>query len=244
MIDWLRHAGTASGAAPVIELGSASLPVEIRRHARARRMTMRLAPDCRAVRITLPRWGRTQDALAFAASRRDWLEAQLRHHEPRRTIGPGETIAFRGGMLLIDWAPTNRRNPVLAGDRLICGGPPEHLSSRVQRWLEQQALSLMTEDLACYCDKAGLAVPNLRLSRAQRRWGSCSSRGAVRINWRLVQAPDAVRRSVVAHEVAHLVHFDHGPRFHALLADLFGEGLAEADDWLRRKGRSLYATFG
>lgn len=244
MIDWLRRASVSPAADPVLDFGAVSLPVEIRRHARARRMTMRLAPDGQAVRITLPRWGRTEDALAFATSRRDWLEAQLRSHAPRREIAPGEAVAFRGRQLRIDWAPTNRRNPVLAGDQLVCGGPVDHLPARVQRWLERQALALMTEDLAFYCDRAGLAAPDLRLSRAQRRWGSCSSQGTVRINWRLIQAPDGVRRSVVAHEVAHLVHFDHSAQFHTLLADLFGEELAEADAWLRREGRTLYTAFG
>ena len=57
-------------------------------------------------------------------------------------------------------------------------------------------------------------------------------------------APDFVRRSVVAHEVAHLVHFDHSPRFHALLAALFEGDLAAANRWLKREGRSLYAPFG
>jgi predicted metal-dependent hydrolase len=53
-----------------------------------------------------------------------------------------------------------------------------------------------------------------------------------------------VRRSVVAHEVAHLVHFDHGPRFRTLLGDLFEGDLAAADLWLKREGRSLYLPFG
>lgn len=57
-------------------------------------------------------------------------------------------------------------------------------------------------------------------------------------------APDFVRRSVVAHEVAHLDHFDHSPRFHARLAELFEGEIAEANRWLRREGRSLYAAFG
>ncbi|MFX8347067.1 M48 family metallopeptidase, partial [Acinetobacter baumannii] len=79
---------------------------------------------------------------------------------------------------------------------------------------------------------------------AQRRWGSCSARGAVRLNWRLVMAPDWVRRSVVAHEVAHLIHFDHSPRFHALLGQLFEGDIAAANHWLKRHGRSLYAPLG
>jgi len=66
----------------------------------------------------------------------------------------------------------------------------------------------------------------------------------VRINWRLIMAPDMVRRSVVAHEVAHLAHFDHSPRFKAHLGSLFEGDLAEADRWLKREGRSLYAHFG
>ena len=82
------------------------------------------------------------------------------------------------------------------------------------------------------------------VTRAKRRWGSCSSEGVLRLNWRLVQAPDAVRRSVVAHEVAHLVHFDHSPAFHALLRRLFEDDLHAANQWLSRNGRTLYSSFG
>ena len=57
-------------------------------------------------------------------------------------------------------------------------------------------------------------------------------------------APDFVRRSVVAHEVAHLLQFDHSPRFHAALAALYEGDLAAADRWLKQHGRGLYAPFG
>ena len=66
----------------------------------------------------------------------------------------------------------------------------------------------------------------------------------MRINWRLVMAPDAVRRSVVAHEVAHLLHFDHGPAFKAALAAIYDGDLAASDRWLKAHGRTLYAAFG
>jgi predicted metal-dependent hydrolase len=127
---------------------------------------------------------------------------------------------------------------------LRIGGPEEGLAPRLRRWLESEARRLLEDDLAFYCARAGHAAPPLRLSRAQRRWGSCSDRQAIRINWRLVQAPDAVRRSVVAHEVAHLTHFDHSPAFHAWLGELFEGDLRAADGWLKAHGRSLYAAFG
>ncbi len=82
------------------------------------------------------------------------------------------------------------------------------------------------------------------LSRATRRWGSCAHDGTIRLNWRLVMAPDSVRRSVVAHEVAHLLHMDHSPRFHAALNALFENDIDVANQWLKREGRSLYVPFG
>ena len=153
-------------------------------------------------------------------------------------------MRYRGAELAIDWDQVYPRKTFLEDDRVRIGGPEANLGARLQRWLESEAQRLLEDDLAFYCARAGHEAPPLRLSRAQRRWGSCSDRKAIRINWRLIQAPDFVRRSVVAHEVAHLTHFDHSPAFHALLAALFEGDVKAADRWLRAEGRSLYATFG
>lgn len=244
MIDWLLGASARRDADPSIALGDTRLPLAIRRHPRATRLTMRLAPDGSEVRITMPRWGRTADAVAFAESRADWLAGQVRAVPTASPPAPGGALAFRGRQVQIAWATNHRRTPQLDGDTLAVGGPPDTLQPRLRRWLEGQALALFADDLAFYCARAGLPLPDLRLSRATRRWGSCSGKGCIRLNWRLVQAPDAVRRSVVAHEVAHLIHFDHSPAFHARLAQIYDADLASADRWLKREGRGLYAAFG
>ena len=134
-------------------------------------------------------------------------------------------------------------DPTVEDFMLLEGGPHDTLARRLQRWLEQESLRLFAEDAADYCARRQLAPAPVRLSRARKRWGSCSSEGVLRLNWRLVQAPDAIRRSVVAHEVAHLVHFDHSPAFHALLARLYEGDIAQANRWLSAHGRELYAAF-
>ena len=240
MIDWLRK----EISDPAIEIDGRTLPIAIRRHARARRMTMRLAPDGSEVRVTLPPYGRTRDALVFAEARREWIADQLGAVPEAMPVEPGGFISWRGRDLAIAWDAAAPRKPSVRGDTLLLGGPRDGLDRRVQRWLEAEALRLMGEDLPHYCRRADLPVPQLRLSRARRRWGSCSGKGCIRMNWRLVQAPDHVRRSVVAHEVAHLVHFDHSPAFHALLAELFEDDIRPADRWLKEHGRALYAQFG
>lgn len=241
MLDWLRR---DARSAPTVAVAGRELPVEIRRHAQARRLTMRLAPDGGAVRITMPTWGRTADALAFAEMRRDWLARQIAAIPETVAATPHTAIPFRGDMLNIEHDPRARRAPAAMDGVIRLGGPVDGVPQRLQRWLEQEARGLMDADLAHYCQRLGRAPARLQLSRAQRRWGSCSASGVIRINWRLVMAPDAIRRSVVAHEVAHLAHFDHGPRFHALLADLFEGDLPAADRWLKAEGRALYRWFG
>ena len=241
MLDWLKR---PAFEAPSLTLAGRTLPVEVRRLAHARRLTLRLAPDGSAVRVTIPRWAPTAEALAFARSRAEWLEAQLARLPEPSALLPGGVIAWRGTPRALIHRPDGARRVRLLDDELHLGGPTESLASRLRRWMQAEARQLFATDLADYAPRAGVPLPALALSNAQRRWGSCSATGIVRLNWRLGMAPDAVRRSVVAHEVAHLVHFDHSPRFHALLDTLYEDEIEAANRWLKRHGRSLYAPLG
>lgn len=245
MIDWLKRAHIE----PELDLNGVTVPITIKRHRTAKRLTLRLAPDGSEVRITLPHWARAAEAIAFAHARAAWLAEQHAKVPERAEPEPGSELQFRGDTVAIAWDEAFPRKPVLEGNAVKIGGPKARLATRLQRWLEGEALGLFERDIADYTSAAALDPVPVGLSRAQRRWGSCSDGGAagakrIRINWRLVQAPDAVRRSVVAHEVAHLVHFDHSPAFHALLGDIYEGDIKAADRWLKANGRSLYSAFG
>lgn len=240
MLDWLRPGNQE----PAVEVNGVMLPITIKRHPTAKRVVLRIAPDGKEARVTLPKWGRTADAIAFANSRVDWLARQIEALPKAAPPAPGGSLRYCGQDLAIDWRPDAPRKPKLEQATIWIGGPSESLVPRLQRWLEKEALRFMADDLDHFCTIAGVALPRLSLSRAHRRWGSCSTSGTVRINWRLVQAPENIRRSVVAHEVAHLVHFDHGPEFYAVLDRIFDGDLAAANLWLKNEGRSLYAAFG
>ena len=240
MIDWLRRPALD----PDITVGDKRLPIVLKRLHNARRLTLRLAPDGSEVRVTLPAWADAREAIAFAHARSEWLAGQIAKLPERAAPEPGGALCYRGNTLTLAWDPAAPRRPAIEGTALRVGGPQAGLETRLRRWLEAEALRLCEADMREYCAAAGLDPVPIGLTRAQRRWGSCSDRSRIRINWRLVQAPDHVRRSVVAHEVAHLVHFDHSPAFHALLARIFEGEIALADRWLKEHGRGLYAAFG
>lgn len=254
MIDWLRRSPRDADASAKsihpqtvqrsVQVGGRELPLVIRRLRHARRMTLRLSPDGSEVRVSIPSWGRVGDAEAFAKDRAPWLARQADALPQAEAIEPGKTLPFRGESLIVTWDQTAFRRPVVDDGQIVIGGPQDSLPRRLRRWLEGEALRLSGEDLAHYCAQAGQSVPSLALSRAQRRWGSCAADGSIRINWRLVMAPDFVRQSVVAHEVAHLVHFDHSLAFYGVLHEIFGGPVDEANRWLKAHGRGLYRHFG
>ncbi|WP_423141082.1 M48 family metallopeptidase [Parablastomonas sp. CN1-191] len=246
MIDWLRPSRPVprNPAPTTLDVAGRTLPVILKRDARARRIVMRLGPDGASLRLTLPRWGSAGEALAFARSRTGWIAAQLAAVPAFVAIADGTRIPYLGRELTLRHDLARRRLPAIEGDALVVGGAGESLAPRLERWLRTEARRLIEGDLAHYSARAGLPPGRLLLSSARRRWGSCAPDGTIRLNWRLVMAPEAVRRSVVAHEVAHRLHFDHSPAFHAALAAIYDDDLRAADRWLKARGRTLYAPFG
>ena len=97
----------------------------------------------------------------------------------------------------------------------------------------------MSREVAGFAATAGVTARSVSVGDAGSRWGSCTSQDRIRLSWRLILAPPQARRYVVAHEVAHLKHLNHGPEFKALEARLLGPGVAEAKAVLRRVGPRL-----
>lgn len=216
----------------------------IRRHARARNIRLRTDPAKGALLLTVPGHARLGEAIAFARAQADWIEASFAKAGSGVPMEPGALIPYRGTQHRVDWDARHGRKVIAAKDVIRLGGARDSVEARLTRWLKAEAKRLCAADLADYCARAGAPVPALAISNAARRWGSCSANGTIRINWRLVMAPDEVRRSVVAHEVAHLKHMNHSADFYAWLDHLFEDDRKTADRWLKAHGRGLYLVGG
>ena len=220
--------------------GATSATLTVRPSARARVMRLRVDPRTGAVVLTLPRRMSKRRALEWASEQRAWVEAALAAIEPPEAILPGAEVPLHSIPHPIDWSPERPRTPRVEGGRILVGGPIETLQSRILRWLKREALTRLSEETAHYAAKAGVAVDRVGIGDPVSRWGSCSSSGAIRYSWRLILAPEFVRRATVAHEVAHRVHMNHGPAFHALVERLFDADPKPARLWLRREGARLH----
>ncbi len=173
-------------------------------------------------------------------SKRSWIETELARLPVSRPIAPGSEIPFEGRMHRIDWCEGQPRAVRLDGNALRLGGPRETVESRIVRWMRSEALSRLDGETRAMADKAQVSVTRVTVGDPRSRWGSCSTTGAIRYSWRLVLAPVDVREATVAHEVAHRLHMNHSPAFHAAVRDLLGRDPSPEREWLRANGAALY----
>lgn len=212
----------------------------LRVNPRARVMRLRVDQRTGTVLLTIPRRVSQRRALDWAAGQRQWIEEALSAVEPIVPLEPGATVPIEGEPHLIDWEAARPRRIEVQDGRLIAGGPIEGLEARVLRWLQARARQVLTEETRFYATRAGRSVSRVSIGDPVSRWGSCSASGSIRYSWRLILAPAFVRRATVAHEVAHLVHMNHGREFHALVGSLLGDDPRRARLWLRREGAALH----
>lgn len=214
--------------------------LSIIRSPRARQMRLVVDPRDGAVKLTLPKRAALGSALTWAETKRGWIEAQLEKLPSAVTIANGTSLMIGDQILTIDWHETHPRNPVQIDNCLRIGGPADLLRGRVIRWLQREAKAVLATETKQMAARIGVRAGSVGVGDPVSRWGSCASSGNIRYSWRLILAPSFVRRATVAHEVAHLVHMNHAPAFHALVAEILGEDPALARRWLRAHGTNLH----
>jgi predicted metal-dependent hydrolase len=230
---WTKRAATE----PLVFGGQ---PLDVRRSSRARSMRLSIDQRSRAVRLTLPARAALAPALAWAETRRGWAEAQLARLPAPQPIVPGMLLMLGGDDVRLDWKFDYSRVPRRVGGALQIGGPLDTLGPRLLRYLKAEAKARLAAETRLLAAEAGVTISAVGVGDPVSRWGSCSASGAVRYSWRLILAPGFVRQAIVAHEVAHRVHMNHGKAFHALADQLTDGDPKAAHHWLRAHGSALH----
>ncbi len=223
----------------LLSLPGLAWPVELRPHPRARSVRLRIDEGRGLLLLTCPKRMSRRAALDWASKQSEWVEAHLAAIDPAEPFAPGATIPIEGCPVRLHWDPAMPRTPLLANGVLGCGGPAGAFSARIERYLRDMARDRLSAATADAARRAGVTVRSVSVGNASSRWGSCSASGAIRYSWRIILAPPHLLNWLVAHEVAHRCHMNHGPKFRALEAELYGGDVGSARTELRALGPRL-----
>jgi predicted metal-dependent hydrolase len=214
-----------------ISLAGREIPLFVRRNRHARRVVLRIDVEAGGIALTLP--GRTAlaEGLALAHERADWVIRCLDKLPARIPFADGATLPLLGSDTTIRHAPDTRHGVVYRDGELIVSGAREHLARRTGDWLKREAKREIARRAQPMAERIERTIAGLTVRDTRSRWGSCTPDGKLSFCWRLILTPEWVLDYVVAHEVAHLAHLNHGPKFWATVKAL-GVNPEQARAWL------------
>lgn len=235
-----------------IHIDGRAVPVTVRHNPRAKRMIVRVDLAAGSVQVTAPSRRSVGKALLFAREQRDWIAERLDRVPPPVPFRNGAHIPYRGKEHVIRYVGARRedameRGPVWRVRSIDTGGLPEirvtghpdFVQRRVTDWLKGKARDELNERALFYAEQFGVRPSRITVRDTTTRWGSCSPSRALSFSWRLILAPSYVLEYVAAHEVAHIRHMNHGPRFWSLVEEAI-PNYEPAKRWLELNGPGLH----
>ncbi|MHA7971090.1 M48 family metallopeptidase [Rhizobium sp. CAU 1783] len=235
---------TPTTSSRVLDVSGREMPLVVRSNPRATRITLRIEPGGRGLKMTVPPGLKDREIADFLDRHRGWLESRLAKFSADKHLADGGEILLRGvsyriihsGQLRgLTEAIDSEVGPVLS-----VSGMEEHLGRRIATFLKKEARRDLEGLVAVHARAVGKPVKSLTLKDTRSRWGSCSWDGALSFSWRIVMAPPPVIDYLAAHEVAHLREMNHGPAFWSLCHELCPH-METAKAWLKRHGTQLHA---
>ncbi len=229
-------------AADWIQVGERQVPLRLVHNERARRYILRLAADGTA-RVTIPRGGNAAAAVTFARKHQPWIERQLLRRSTEavrpRDWPPGTVVLVRGEPQTLALVEVRGAVVAILGDWVIpLRTGASDLRPTIERHLWRLAARELPPRVFELATLHGLTVGRVTVRNQRSRWGSCSRRGTISLNWRIIQAPVFVRDYLILHELMHLRHMNHSVRFWQAVQAVCPD-YEVAEDWLKRHASLL-----
>jgi len=218
------------------------IPMTVIRNHRARRYLLRLRPDGTA-RLTIPVRGSVVEGRRFAVRNTEWLARQLARLQAN-PVKPmqwfvGTEILFRGEMVRLEAGVYgNTRTVQFGNERIKVPEVSSDLRSRVIKHLWKLAAAELPPRVIELAAAHRLNVRRVTVRNQRTRWGSCSKRGTISLNWKLVQAPPFVRDYIILHELMHFRQMNHSARFWREVEGVCPE-YKSAERWLKQNSALL-----
>jgi predicted metal-dependent hydrolase len=149
-----------------------------------------------------------------------------------RKLKSGDSVPYLGRRLKVieRFSPRSPESVTLKATRIVvnAGSQDGRLNELVKGWYRLQAEKLLAKRTGELCRALGVTCNRLSVREAKTRWGSCSQKGNLSLNWKLIMAPEAVIDYVIIHELSHLKELNHSKKFWSLVA-------ARCPQWRKHK---------
>lgn len=203
--------------------------------------------------VKAPDWVSTNEINRFVQQKSQWIEAtrirllnaRQKQKQERLQLQNGDELPFLGQKLMLTVIREDRKTgrAKLVQNQLLLWIPYEadyeFRRAVLEKWYRKKALELLPGKVACFAKTLGVRYCGISIKDQKSRWGSCSSKGNLNFNFRIMMAPEKVCDYVIWHEVCHLVYMNHSMEFWKLLEEFCPE-YHDCKKWLKDNVTKLY----
>ena len=211
-----------------------------------RRKTLGLVVERdKSVVVLAPTGTSREDLDAFVEKKKFWLFEKINYSpkfgepKPETPFASGKAIAYLGKNYKLDVVKEAVDGIAFQGKFLIAEHNLQRGKAILEQWYKQKAKEKITPLVERYARQLGVEYNDILISDLKYRWGSCTLKGNLNFNWRLIKAPQFVINYVVIHELAHLIELNHSERFWNIVRVQMPNYL-EAKEWLRGNGEFIF----
>jgi hypothetical protein len=188
--------------------------------------------------VSIPYYIKYEDGAKFAKENLEWLSEEIRKFKPIIKINNGSKIKVFDDILKIKYVTFSTNKIKLTRDVLEIFSEKQH-SDILLKWIKGEVRKLSNEIINDFSRKLNVNVSKIKISNSFSYWGSCNSKNEISINWRLIFCPQYVLKYIIAHELSHLIEFNHSKNFWNLVDKLISNRVA-AQKWLKNNDNYMY----
>lgn len=203
--------------------------------------------------VKAPFWVSKRAIETFLDEKKEWIEAtavrlqnqRMKETAERIRLDNGDVLFYLGEALIITVIRENRQRGkvVKVNNRLILTVPYEadyaYKKTLLEKWFRHEAAEVLQRKASEFAKLLSVSYEDIKIKDQKSRWGSCSSKGNLNFNFRIIMAPEKVCDYVVKHELCHLIHMNHSAAFWTLLEGIHPE-TAACRKWLKENSKKLY----
>lgn len=214
----------------------AKWPVEVHRRSFRRSVSIYLYPN-KPIKVVAAKSTSQKVIVDFLMAKKDWIEknfakfSELAEKFPDKKIKAYETFPFMGKDRNLKVVITLHKKPFVSvtEENLLLHIPRNDWSANslisehptalkeIRHFYKRESVQFLSDRLKFWSQQMGLQPSQVKFREQRTRWGSCSSKKIINLNWRLIVFAQEIIDYVIVHELAHLQHMDHSQRFWSLV---------------------------
>jgi predicted metal-dependent hydrolase len=214
----------------------------IKRSQRRKTVALRVL-NSRTVELRAPHWVSDAYLSALLSKREAWLTRVLADCPAPIAYHDGATVLLAGCQHTLRWYRPQGRGEVCLVEQVIYlpVSNEKAAAKALQKFLRDRAIRQLTARCHFLAEQVGRKPSSILVRNFTARWGSCDSKGVIKLNWRLIMAPPDVQDYVMYHELAHMVEMNHSVHFWREVAAWVPEYKVHCA-WLKQQGPLLLAV--